>query len=338
MKNIYLFLMGACIALGSCSTGDNGVSSFFGGGGSSQALLYLGSKAVSEDEVEFEFSRKVSISQINFEPKLSIASVEEGSTVKIKLEEGTKPGVLITADLLAEDEKRNTINVLVSFRSRNNRMPDMVINEVNAVYSKPKAEFIEFKMKSNGNLGAARVVIHGNTNAAKQTIYEFKPVEVKKDDYVTLHLRTTEDGSLDEYGTNLSESGGPNSSPTGRDFWIAGSAKLMHIEASIIYVLDQDDKVLAAVMISNQTANWWGKDYLAEAAEMIYNNGAWKSKDGKLPGPIDAVNPTGATATRTICRDESTENTKTQSEWYITATSSATPGKANNPTRYVPKP
>jgi len=332
MKNLLSLLLGACIVFGSCSTGDTGVSSIFGG--SSQALLYLGSKAVSEDEVEFEFSRPVSINQLNFEPKLSIASVEEGSTVKVKLEERTKPGVLITAELLAEDEKRNTINVLVSFRSRNNRMPDLVINELCTEASKLKTEFIEFKMKSEGNLGAARVVIHGNTNAAKETVYEFKPVEVKKGDYVTLHLRTLEDNCKDELGVNISESGGTNASPTSRDFWFPGNSKLIHKDATIVYVLDQDDKVLTAVMLSTQTAAWWGKDYFAEAAELIFSHNAWKSADGLIPGPVNAVNSTGTTNTRTICRNETATNTNTQSDWYIAATSCATPGKANNPKRY----
>jgi len=303
-------------------------------GGSSQALLFHGSKAVSEDEIEFEFSRPVKIKQLSFEPELKIASVEEGSIVRVKLEKGAEPGLLLTADILAEDEKRNSINVLFSFRSRNNRMPSLIINELCTEYSNPKTEFIELKMLSAGNLGALRVIILGNSNASKQTIYEFKPVEVKKNDYVVLHLRTVEENCIDEYGVRLDESGGKNASSTARDFWIPGNTKRMHKEATVVYVLDQDDKVLNAVMISNQPLNWWGKDYFAEAAEFLFTQGAWKSRDGQIPGPIDAVNTTGTTNTRTINRDETVTNTNTQADWYITATSSATPGGVNNPKRH----
>ena len=328
MKKNYFLLLGACAcwvcaALSSCTTGDPGVSSLFGG--SSQALLFNGTRAVSEDEVEFEFSHAVTIRQINFEPELAIASIENGSIVKVKIEDGIAPGILLTADLLAEDEKKNTINVLVSFRSRNNRMPQLVINELCTEYSKPKTEFIEFKMKSSGNLGAMRVAIRGNSAASSETIYEFKPAEVKKDEYVVLHLRTVEENCKDETGVRLDESRGVNAMPTARDFWVEGNTKRMHKDATIVYVLDQDDRVLTAVMISNQSGNWWGKDYFAEAAELLFNNDAWKSADGQIPGPSEAVNSTGTTNTRTICRNESAVNTNTKADWYITATSSATP-------------
>jgi hypothetical protein len=303
-------------------------------GGSSQALLYLGSRAIAEDEIEFEFSRPVTVRQLSFEPDITIAAVEDGNIVRVKTEKKIEPGILLTADLLAEDEKRNTINVLVSFRSRNNRMPDLIINEICTEYSNPRTEFIEFKTKSTGNLGAMRVIIMGNSAASRQTIYEFKPVEVKKDEFIVLHLRTVEENCKDEYGIKLDESGGRNASPTARDFWIPGNTKRIHKEASVIYVLNQDDKVLCAVMISNQPVNWWGKDYLAEAAELLFSQGAWKSVKGQVCGPAEAVNTTGTTNTRTICRDETVKNTNTAADWYITATSSSTPGKPNNPKRH----
>jgi len=335
MKKICFALLGACIVLGSCSTGEaaaSAIAQMFGG--SSQALLFLNCRAVSEDEIEFEFSQPVTVKSLNFDPALSIASVEDGSTVRVRLEESPAPGVHFTADLLAEDSDRNTINVLVPFRSRNNRMPSLVINELCTENNKPKAEFIEFKMKSAGNLGAMRVFIMGNTNAAKLTIYEFMPVEVKKDEYVVLHLRNVEEACKDEYGENLDESGGKDSSPTARDFWLPGNDKLMHKEATTVYVLDQDDRVLGAVMISTSLDSWWNKDYFAEAADFLFQQGAWKSADGKICGPENAARSAGTTNTRTICRDETVENTNTAADWYITATSGATPGKPNSTKRY----
>jgi hypothetical protein len=213
-------------------------------------------------------------------------------------------------------------------------MPELVINEVRTENSSPKAEFIEFKMKTAGNLGAMRVFILGNTNATKQTIYEFMPVEVKKDEYVVLHLRKVEEKCRDEYGTDLSESGGADSSTTARDFWLPGDDNLLHKEATVIYVLDQDDRVLDAVMFSTTSNSSWNKDYFAEAADFLFRQDAWKSANGNVGSPADALNSAGTTATRTICRDETAEDTNTASDWYVTATSSATPGKPNNPKRF----
>ena len=337
IKKIFYVLLGACIVLGSCSTGEAAASAVAKMlRGSSQALLFLGCRAVSENEVEFTFSQPVTVKYLSFEPVVTIASIENGSTVKVRLENNPGPGVQITADLLAEDMEKNTINVLIPFRSRNNRMPSLVINELRTEHSNPRAEFIEFKALTAGNLGGMRVFILGNTNASKETIYEFFPVEVKKDEYMVLHLRTVEPSSRDEYGDNLAESGGRDSSPAARDFWIPGNTKLVHRSATTVYVLDQDDRVLTAVMISENTDPWWNKDYFAEAAAFLHKQGAWKSADGGIGGPADAVRSTGTTNTRTICRDETGENTNTAADWYITATSGATPGTTNNPRRYVP--
>jgi len=327
-KICMIFLM----TLSSCSTGDAGVTAMLGG--SSQALLYLGSRTVSEMELEFDFSQPVKVKQIAFEPRLSVASVEDGRTVRVRLEEAANPGILLTADLLAEDEKRNTINVLVSFRSRNNRMPELIINELCTEYSNPRTEFIEFKIISDGNLGAMRVFIMGNSNTSKETIFEFKPVEVKKDDLIVLHLRTVEDGCKDEYTDNLEESGGRNASPAARDFWMPENTKRVHKEASAVYALDQDDKVLCAIMVSAESSPWWGKDYFAETAALLFNQGKWQTAEATIAGPADAIRSTGTTNTRTICRDEKTENTNTAADWYVTVTSGATPGRPNNTGRY----
>jgi len=337
MKKIYLFLLGACVVFGSCSTGDAaGAAQMLGG--SSQALLYLNCRAVSEDEIEFEFSQPVTVKSLNLEPAVEIASIQGGSTVKVRLEEKTEPGVLFTADLLAEDENKNTINVLISFRSRNNRIPSLVINEICTEYANAaagkKEEFIELKMKSAGNLGGMRVFILGNSNATKQTIYEFMPVEVKENEYVVLHLRKWDESCKDEYSSNLDESRSVNSSPNARDFWVQGDSKLIQKAASTIYILDQDDKVLDAVMLSGTAEAWWSKDYFAEAANFLFEQGAWKAADGRIGGPQDAVISADTTNTRTICRDETKVNSNTAADWYITVASGATPGAANNKNRY----
>jgi hypothetical protein len=330
MKN-FLLLMGACVLLGSCSNGDAPAQAALLLGRSSQAPVFLNYRAVSEDEVEFVFSEPVKLTSLNFEPALDVASIEDGETVRVKLEENLSPGVVITVDLLVEDPKKNTINVLVSFRSRNNRMPALAINELRTEYSNPRSEYVEFVTKSAGNLGGMRVFIAGGSQ--KPSIYEFSPVEVAKDEYIILHLRKMDEACKDEYG-NLDESGGNDASPKARDFWIPVTNKLINKTAGFVYVLDQDDRVLDAIMHSEKADNWWTKDYLAEAAEFLHGQGAWTAPSGNICTPADAINSTGTTLTRTICRDENTEDTNTAAVWYVTVTSGATPGTRNNPARY----
>ncbi|MCL2277105.1 MAG: hypothetical protein FWC21_04340 [Treponema sp.] len=329
----YLMLSGVIFIMCACTTPEAALSVKMQGS-SSQSLIFESCKAVSENEIEFVFSKGVTVKSASLLPDIPIESIENGSTVRIKLSEAAQPGSLITADILAEDENRNTINALVSFRAKNSRMPNLVINEVCTENSNPRTEFIEFLMLSEGNLGGMRVVIMGNTNASKLTTYEFQPIEVKKDEFVVLHLRMVEDASVSEYGESLNESGGRNASPLARDIWIQGNSKLVHKEATIIYALDQDDKILAALMISNSADNWWSKDYHAQAASFLFNQGFWVSASGNASGPVNAARSAGTTNTRTINRDETAENPNLSSSWYVTVTSGATAGRSNNTGRY----
>jgi hypothetical protein len=297
--------------------------------GGPQAAVFLECETVSENEIVFEFSGPVSIVHLFFEPEREIESIEEGDRVKVTLTEGLEPGLRLTADLSAEDEHGNTINEVIHFQVKNTRVPALLINELRTEYSKPRAEFIEFKTLSAGNLGALRVFAAGNNK--KPLVYEFAPVEVKAGEYVVLHLRTLDDSCKDEDGDSLDESGGTDSSPAARDFWIPGSDKLLR-KTDAVYVLDQDDNVLDAVMIAEHPDSQWNK-YLAEAAEFLFNKGAWESGEGTVCTPADAVDTSGvkSSATKSVSRDETAVNTRTSADWYVTEGSGATPGSQNKP-------
>jgi hypothetical protein len=84
-------------------------------------------------------------------------------------------------------------------------------------------------------------------------------------------------------------------------------------------------------MISETAASSWDKAYFSEAAEFLFNKNAWKSLAGTSCSPADAVNSTGITATKSISRDETAENTHTAADWYVTKTNGVTPGLPNSP-------
>jgi len=335
MKYLHLIVAGMCsvfCTVCSCVTGTGGEIAGKIIGNKSESPVFLSCQAVSETEINFRFSLPVKVISLHFSPSITLDEVENGSTIRVTFSDGPGAGERLTADLLAEDSNSNTINVLVPFLTRNSRIPPLLINEIRTEYSKPKCEFIELKTLQAGNLGALRIFIAGNYKAP--LVYEFPPVEVAAGEYITLHLRTTEESNCDELGKNLDESGGIDSSPTARDLWIPSASKLLH-KTDVIYVLDQDDNVVDSVLLSENGDPWWSKDYLAEAAEFLFKAGAWTNPDGKICSPADAVLSGGTTLTRTICRDETLKvSSGTAADWYITANSSATPGKPNNPKRY----
>ena len=333
MKQIGFFPACICaLALSACSYFSGGADAARTILGVSEPPMFLSAKAVSQNEVRFEFSKPVTIASLHFSPQIEVGPIENGGTVTVGFSGNLGPGEKVTADILARDEDGNTVSVLVPFRTRNERIPPLRITELRTEYSKPRAEFIELRTFAAGNLGALRVFVAGN--AKSPLVYEFPPVEVRAMEYVTLHLRKLDENSRDELGSNLAESSGADSSTTARDLWIPGTAKLLR-KTDIVYILDQDDGVVDAVALSENADPVWRQSHLADAAEFLFRSGAWKSADGIGVRPTDAVRTAGTTATRTINRNEAlAENSRSPADWYITVTSGATPGKPNNPKRH----
>jgi hypothetical protein len=300
----------------------------------SQTPVFLNCKAVSTQELQFRFSQPVRVRSFAADPPLPVATIEDGEVVRISLSQAVPGGEVYTADILVEDEGGNTLNVLIPFRSRNDRMPRLLINELRTEYSSPRSELVEFKTVEGGNLGGLRLFIAGNTK--KPLTFEFPLAETAAGEYIVLHLRTlsTDTGAQNETGDNLGLSGGNGAKAGARDFWLPGSEKLLH-KTDAVYLLDQDDGVMDAVMLSETPDPWWTKDNFVQAADMLYQQGAWTSAGGKIPGPVDAVNAGSASPTRTICRDEAVADNNTPTGWYITVNSGETPGAQNNPNQYV---
>ena len=204
------------------------------------------------------------------------------------------------------------------------RIPELIINELGTesviVSGTTRAEFIEFKIKTDGNLGGLRVFILANSASPVQTVYDFPTVEVKKDEFVVLHLRTSDPSSIDELGTNLAESGGHNSSPTARDLWLSGTDKRLY-KTAIVYIADLNGAIIDVVIMSDNPLASWQSAQFIETASLINTQSAWSG----LP-----FNSSSATSTRTINRYAVTQSAiNSSANWYITPTSGATPGAPN---------
>jgi hypothetical protein len=323
----------------SCSTGE-AIEQILGG--SAAAPVFISCKAVSPTEIDFQFSSAVRVLSLNLSPGPEAEAASEGSMVRVNLARAAGEGERLTADLLVEDAYGNTLNVLVPLRARNDRMPPFLINELLTEFSnakslsKPIIEFIEIKTGGPGNLGALRLFIAGNTK--QPLIYEFPPVEVKRNEYIVIHLRNIEEGTVNETGDDLDLSTGADAQGDARDFWITSDAKLLH-RTDAVYFLDQDDRVIDGVMLNENPDPQWQKDHFTRAAEFLYGQGAWitgrKDAEKTIPGPAEAVGTAGikTVKTRSINRDETAADTNTAADWYITVSNGATPGRPNNSAR-----
>jgi hypothetical protein len=315
-------------------------------GANSEAPVFIACKAVSATEITFRFSRSVTVSSLYFDPPAAVGSVSTGDLVKVRLTGATETGrplmegERIVADMVVEDAHGNTLNVVVPFRTRNDKVPPLLITELRTDYSKPKVEYVELKTAGAGNMGALRLFIA--SNGMETPVFEFPPAAVGKGEYIVVHLRTLDqENSVDETGADLAAS--PYSKDyesftDARDFWVPDAKKRVQKKGDAIILMDQDDRVIDAVLISEAADSWWNTENLTTAAELLGKQGAWlPAKGAAAPGPGDAASSRNTTATRTICRDEAVPDSNSAADWYITVTSGNTPGKTNTVKRFEPK-
>ena len=337
MKRYFLpLLTTGFLILSACSCSNDAVIQQILGT-SVEAPVFIDCRPVSSEEIVFEFSAPVKVVSLNFDPPIETNLVEDGQEVSISLSRPLEAGAKITADILVEDSGRNTLNVIVPFRARNDRMPALALNEIRTEYNKPRLEFIELLALEQGNLGAMRLFIA--ENSLTKPVYEFPPAEVKAGEYIVLHLRTVEEGCVDETGPELNVSPGYEARNDARDFWIPGSSKLIRKDAAI-WLMDQDDRIIDAVLLYDKPKDW--DKYASAGAEFLGRKKAWLPPDGTepgsswIPGPADAVPSTLTSATRTICRDQTMLPSPMAGNWYVTVNSGNSAGEKNNPKRYNP--
>jgi len=286
---------------------------------------------LSKNEIRFNFTTAVNNVFCAFTPHQEIESIQDGKTVKINLKENLELQTEFLIALNVKDDWDNSLSVEVPLLV-NDWIPKIEINELRTEYSSSasRAEYIELKVKSAGNLEGLKLYIMWD--AKKPYIFDLPAIDVKQGEYVVIHLRTLESTCVNELGEDLSESTGTDSSPNSRDLWVPGSTKLLH-KTDIVYLQDANGRILDAVILNEEPDETWKKNqsHFAKIIEDLYNSGAWKSEDGNLPGPLDAVDTSEikSSATKSISRHEGKENTHTAKDWYITKTSGATPGERN---------
>ena len=342
MKKIMAVLFAVPVLLagmGSCGD-DASLNQIFNV--SASAPVFLSYKVASGRQIDFHFSTPVEVVEAVLDPYTEIEGFSGGETVSLMFADEHSTGEQLIVDMLVQDAGGNTLSLLLPFRTRNDRIPKLLINEVRTETGTSaagkKGEFVELKTLTAGNLGAARLFI--SRAGTSQPVYEFPPVEVAAGEYIVLHIRTyAEENPVDELGgpeTFGLTTSTANAHPAARDLWTNVNVEQLRM-TDAIYLLDQEDKVLDAVMFYKTAEEWTKNKVLTQTAEMLAKQGEWLARNGELvktPTENDAAANTRATATRTLCRDETVPDSNTAADWYITGTSNASPGLPNSTNRF----
>ncbi len=229
------------------------------------------------------------------------------------------------------DKHKNALYYERQFTGFNDNPAHIILSEVRSVMSKPKVEFIEVYCTKSGNLSGLSI-LSGYYGFSKR--YEFPSINVKKGEYITVHYRSLSDvdGIVNETGDNLSLSKAIDSCDEARDLWVEGNVKLVTKSDVLAVYNANDDSYLDGVLYCESTRQDWAKPYQKELAAALFNKNIWA---GDI-GCSSVVKSDNMTSTQTLCRQNISEycGISSKSDFFVTAKSSASPGKPNSNTPY----
>lgn len=246
------------------------------------------------------------------------------------------------------DRHGNTLTFSVPLTGYNDRVPALALTELRNNWSKAndRTEYIEILCLSDGNLSG---IEFDNAYKAGKKKYVFPSVEVKKGEYIVLHLQTlTEDdsedpkaGVTDELGTNLNLStvNAKECLATSRDLWAPCTDKTLGA-TDIVVLRNTNDggTILDAVVYRTDGKESQWSSYYDTLAKDIIASGVWHNADGDADCSLDCaadITALKTAATKSLSRKKvqslSAQNISAcSSDWTVTASSGYSPGKKNS--------
>jgi hypothetical protein len=162
------------------------------------------------------------ISSYAFDPSdISVTPNAEGPVLKLTLNPEAEPGIDCSLSGEVKDTSGNSTRFLFGFVGYNASPARLRLNEVqpgkNTAASNFHRDYIELLTEEPGNLGGIQLQW---SSSVKLISYTFPPCLVQAGELIVLHC--SPEGipeEVDESDTDVSLSGGVDSSPEGRDFW-----------------------------------------------------------------------------------------------------------------------
>ena len=286
---------------------------------------------LSENSASVRFSRSIILDEIQVEnltskTNVDIEATDNGNGVwQIIFTENMDCANFYTLEGNVKDAHGNSLYFKNKFQGYNSRVPQLQLNEIRTELSKPKCEFIELLILSDGNL-AGMQIITASDGEEKSII--LPPAEVKKGEFVVIHMRKLEEDCVNELDENTLISGGTESG-THRDLWIDNTSARI-AKSDIIIVKDRfDGNIVDALIFRESSCQNWKNEYMNKCAQEVFQSGIWQGKDEE-----SAVCSDGLTVTRTLCRKDDSHS---PNSWIVVATGKHSPGKENSKEPYVAK-
>lgn len=304
------------------------------------------SEGVNVDEVSFVEAEAKSIHAIK-----EVSYNDEKTNVKIHFENPTEIGTKYELSGTISDSKGNSSTFSIPFTGFNDNPAFLLLSEVRSESSTSnkeisKAEFVEFVVLKSGNTAGLELFWGSNEEAS----YVFPKIDVKRGDYITVHLRTeTSSKCVDELEDDLTLSVKVSertsaSNDEARDLW-KNSTESVLSKSDVLLLKDEGrNKIIDAVLFSESGKENWYYKGAKNYSEKAFSCGVWKN--GFLPEMASSSD--NSSTVRTLCRfnldsffeeysealiTDETVISASKDDWFVVE--EATPGSKNKNVKYV---
>jgi hypothetical protein len=280
--------------------------------------------------VELRFDEEVRPvdGSLEAQPEADLSAAATGDDLIVSFAADQAPGADYALAGEVDDLAGNRTRFLLRFAGWNDRAPSARITEVqtstNDSKTRPHRDFVELEVLADGNLGGEEL---SWASSAKASTYRFPGIEVKKGDYIVLHLAPQGIAAeRDELGSDIGLSGGIDATAGARDLWRAdsplpdGSGELslsIRPGAAPIDGLFYADPAKSGIVADQD---------LADRVAALAAAGIWPL-GGKRPAWGDAF-AWKASSSRSICRLDSAPGPGSAA-WYSSASGGQSPGAPN---------
>lgn len=301
-----------------------------------QPPVLLSVHPVSPYEVLASFNTDCSLIEesLLISPALALTSVQaKENTIQFTFSQQQTIGEEYLLEASVEDTYGNSMSFITRFFGYNPSVPDICINEFITQGSKNHPDVVELYVISDGNM--AGVAIFEGTSEDWDQVFVFPGMQVTAGDYIVVHFKP--DGTEEEINETAQKdvSGGKDATDTAFDVWVAGGSGLSGNNGVLTVYRSPKSRLIDGVLYSNRTSQsdenyrGFGTKKVMMRADYLAESGGWYF-EGTYIAPEDAVNPEESTSTRSMCRDSSSTDTDSSSDWHIVPTGTASFGYINS--------
>jgi hypothetical protein len=261
------------------------------------------------------------------EPRADLGCRSEAESLVVEFASDQSPGADYALSGEVEDPCGNRTRFLVRFAGWNDRAPKLRLSEVqtgkNSSKTNPHRDFVELEVLADGNVGGEEL---SWASSVKTATYRFPGIEVKKGDFLVLHLAPEGIAAeVDELGSDLSASGGIDAGAAGRDLWCAAMG-LPDASGALALAIRPGSPPIDGLFYADDTKTGaLAESKLTEMLAALSSAGAWPLS-GAAPTWADGVQWSGSTA-KSMCRSLPGAG---PASWYVGAAGAQSPGAANS--------